>query len=235
MSFFDALEILNKVEGTLAGRSSGGLIFSKGDLISGPLSDVPLHHDCTTPFPTDPVPPVPMPSPSELALVLEPEKVFVEPVPGSVVYCDLPFGMAEHSGIYIRDGQIVALESDGRIVSRSPEGFMKGTPALCIYVSCRGDHAVGSVEAAERARRKIGTRRDYNVAADNCHHFSYGCLTGDFESRVVLLTQLKLECRSRMGASDWHVWDHGDARETVSSRDTMLRAAEEILRNMKHI
>ena len=54
MSFFDALEILNKVEGTLAGRSSGGLIFSKGDLISGPLSDVPLHHDCTTPFPTDP-------------------------------------------------------------------------------------------------------------------------------------------------------------------------------------
>lgn len=80
--------------------------------------------------------------------------VFVEPVPGSVVYCDLGAGFIEHSGIYIGNGRIVALERDGRIIDRTPEGFMKGTPAFGIYVSCSGDHAVGSRKAAERAREK---------------------------------------------------------------------------------
>ena len=44
----------------------------------------------------------------------EHDTVFVKPVPGSVVYCDLGFGFIEHSGIYIGNGRIVALERDGR-------------------------------------------------------------------------------------------------------------------------
>lgn len=159
----------------------------------------------------------------------EHDTVFVKPVPGSVVYCDLGFGFIEHSGIYIGNGRIVALERDGRIVSRTPEGFTKGTTAFCIYVSCSGNHAVGSREAAERARDKIGCRRNYNVATDNCHHFSYGCLTGDFESSVVMLRQLKAECRETLGAESWCVWDHGNARELLEMKRAMLKAAGEFV------
>lgn len=117
----------------------------------------------------------------------------------------------------------------GRIVSRTPEGFTKGTTAFCIYVSCSGNHAVGSREAAERARDKIGCRRNYNVATDNCHHFSYGCLTGDFESSVVMLRQLKAECRETLGAESWCVWDHGNARELLEMKRAMLKAAGEFV------
>ena len=159
----------------------------------------------------------------------EHDTVFVKPVPGSVVYCDLGFGFIEHSGIYIGNGRIVALERDGWIVSRTPEGFMEMTSAFCIYVSCSGDHAVGSREAAERARNKIGSCRDYNFATDNCHHFSYGCLTGDFESSVVMLRQLKAECRETLGAESWCVWDHGNARELLEMKRAMLKAAGEFV------
>ena len=162
------------------------------------------------------------------------DTVFVEPVPGSVVYCDLAVGFIEHSGIYIGNGRIVALERDGRIVERTPEGFMKGTPAFCIYVSCSGDHAVGSREAAERAREKIGSRRNYSFATDNCHHFSYGCLTGDFESQVVMLRQLKAECRETLGAESWCVWDHGNARERIRMKGAMLKAAGDLVQRLRN-
>ena len=137
------------------------------------------------------------------------EPVLVRPVPGSVVYCDLAFGFAEHSGIYIGDNQIVALEHDGRIVSRSPEGFMEGTPATRIYVSCRAGRAVGSGKAAERARKMLGSRRDYNVLSDNCHQFCAGCLLGNFENSINFLSMLQMECRMVLGADSWGVWDLG--------------------------
>ena len=87
----------------------------------------------------------------------------VKPVIGSVVYCDLVFGYIEHSGIYIGNGEIVALEKDGCIVSRSAREFMKGTTALRIYVSCHDGHAVGDPMAANRARQKLGCHRDYSL------------------------------------------------------------------------
>jgi len=161
--------------------------------------------------------------------------VFVEPVPGSVVYCDLGAGFIEHSGIYIGNGRIVALERDGRIIARTPEGFMKGTPAFGIYVSCSGDHAVGSRKAAERAREKIGSRRNYNFATDNCHHFSYGCLSGDFESGVVMLRQLKAECRKALGAESWCVWDYGNARELLALKRAALNAAGELVHRSRPV
>ena len=137
------------------------------------------------------------------------EHLLVRPVPGSVVYCDLAFGFAEHSGIYIGGNQIVALEHDGRIVPRSPDGFMEGTPATRIYVSCRRGRAVGSEEAAERARQMIGSRRDYSFISDNCHQFCAGCLLGNFENSVNFLSMLQMECRMVLGADSWGVRDLG--------------------------
>ena len=44
----------------------------------------------------------------------------VYPVMGSVVYCDLAFGHAEHSGIYIGNDQIVHLDGSGDIEIVTP-------------------------------------------------------------------------------------------------------------------
>ena len=59
----------------------------------------------------------------------------VKPEIGTVVYCDLPFGYAEHSWIYIGDGEIVGLEKDGSIVARSAKGLWKAprnTPGILL-------------------------------------------------------------------------------------------------------
>lgn len=218
MSFLDVIDIISKVADNQDGRQiTRGGISGSSDPEAGLLP--PRFRD----------------SGSRLSGPFAPDAsdqydtVFVEPVPGSVVYCDLAAGFIEHSGIYIGNGRIVALERDGRIVARTPEGFMKGTTAFCIYVSCSGDHAVGSPEAAERAREKIGSRRNYNFATDNCHHFSYGCLSGDFESGVVMLRQLKAECRKALGAESWCVWDYGNARELLALKRAALNAAGELV------
>lgn len=131
----------------------------------------------------------------------------VQPEIGSVVYCDLLFGYAEHSGIYIGDGEIVAIEKDGRIVARSASGFMDGTTAISIYVSCHDGHAVGSEAAARRAREMIGSHRDYNVILDNCHQFTAGCLTGNFENSNNFLWMLKDKSQQILGSDEWRVWD----------------------------
>lgn len=49
-------------------------------------------------------------------------RAHTSPVIGSVVYCDLLFGYAEHSGIYVGDDKIVHLDGSGliEIIFNSP-------------------------------------------------------------------------------------------------------------------
>ncbi|HNW16697.1 MAG TPA: hypothetical protein PKM15_08340, partial [bacterium] len=48
----------------------------------------------------------------------------VYPVKGSVVYCDLAFGSAEHSGIYIGNNEIVHLDGSGNVEIVDPKEFL---------------------------------------------------------------------------------------------------------------
>ena len=48
----------------------------------------------------------------------------VTPQKGSVLYCDLSFGIAEHSGIYVCDNRIVHLNGKGEIEVVSPAAFL---------------------------------------------------------------------------------------------------------------
>jgi len=129
------------------------------------------------------------------------------PVEGSVVYCDLAFGYAEHSGIYIDENRIVHLNSKGVIEYVTPEEFIDGTPAMSVYVSCYDECPVGSCNASKRAEKKVGRSRDYNVILDNCHQFTAGCLTGDFENNCNFLWMLKEEAREELYANSWRVWE----------------------------
>ncbi len=81
----------------------------------------------------------------------------VTPVPGSVLYCDLAAGYAEHSGIYVGGGAtkcIVELSrQQGRCVINlvSPGEFISGGIGFSIYVSSRNGHAVGKKSVARVA------------------------------------------------------------------------------------
>jgi hypothetical protein len=131
----------------------------------------------------------------------------VKPAIGSILYCDLVMGRAEHSGIYIGNNEIVHLRGTGNIEVVTPSDFIKGTTALSIYVSCCGASAVGSNDVARRARNMIGQSRNYNFIFDNCHQFSAGCLTGNFENSCNFLWMLKEESSKKLDSNDWRQWD----------------------------
>ena len=142
--------------------------------------------------------------------VIDEIKGRVQPVRGSVVYCDLTLGngIAEHTGIYIGNNEIVHLNRHGFIEAVSPKEFLSGwTTGFNIYVSCQGDSAVGCDEAADFAESKIGNTRNYNVFMDNCHQFSAGCLIKDPENYNNFLWFLKDEAKKRLGADNWRLWD----------------------------
>lgn len=143
-----------------------------------------------------------------------------EPCIGSVVYCDLALGYAEHSGIYLGGGEIMHLNSKGWIEKVTPDEFIEGTSALSIYVGCRGRFPVGSSDIANRAidfEKDISTR-DYNVLLDNCHQFTAGCVNGDPENSNNFLWMLKHECENHLSIDSWRVWK--DPQKTVVSKNS---------------
>lgn len=135
-----------------------------------------------------------------------------EPAIGSVVYCELLFSSAEHSGIYIGDNKIVHLNGDGTIECVTPKVFLNRlngmNTAISIYTSCKDGCSVGSIEAAERAKSMIGKRKNYNLLLDNCHKFTAGCLTNDFKSARSLFTFLKWAVRDTLDSNEWRIWDY---------------------------
>lgn len=131
----------------------------------------------------------------------------VYPKRGSIVYCDLAFGYAEHSGVYIGDGRIVHLNGNGVVKAVSPKKFIDGKTAINIYVSCDSDAcAVGCNRVADRAESWLDHQRDYNVILDNCHQFTSACLTGDLANSDNFMRLLKWTAEEKIGAKKWRLW-----------------------------
>ncbi len=134
----------------------------------------------------------------------------VIPVKGSVVYCGL-FGYAEHSGIYIGDNKIVHLDGSGIIEVVSPQQFIERlsglNPAMSIYVSCNDSSATGTNTIAKRAKKMVGKNRKYHVILDNCHQFTSGCITGNFDNADNFLWMLKSTAGNKLSTNKWRVWE----------------------------
>lgn len=131
----------------------------------------------------------------------------VSPIPGSIVYCSL-FGL-EHSGVYIGDGYIVELLGTGRIRKTDRSGFTDGTNALTVYVSTYRNHAIGNSNVAHRARQMIYKQTDYNFVMNNCHKFTVGCITGDFDNFTITFAGIASEIRQYMNGGrpiEWRAW-----------------------------
>ena len=61
----------------------------------------------------------------------------------------------------------------------------------------------------------IGKSRKYGVLSDNCHQFTSGCITGDFENEDNLLFRLKGRACNELNVNEWRVWDrvYGESKE----------------------
>lgn len=136
----------------------------------------------------------------------------VTPVLGSVVWCDLAF-FAEHSGIYVGGNKIVHLDGSGEVQLVSKKEFMDRlggfNNAINIYVSCRGNTAVGSAQAARIAKQWVGKKRDYHLLVDNCHRFSAGCILNNFADGddFLYFSQLATICGTELNATEWRPWE----------------------------
>ena len=165
----------------------------------------------------------------------------VIPVEGSVLYCDLWIA-AEHSGIYVADGQVSNIEVTGLADSEvrwcDAEGFTaKSLMGRKIYVSCDRHGAVGNDTIARGASSHIGEQSFYGLIIKNCHQFSSKCVNyigKDISSlkhgldfitdnlgleREPTLRKLKADARNQLGATKWRLWDWNNTAEDEPEPD----------------
>ena len=137
----------------------------------------------------------------------------VVPVVGSVIYCELVFDLASHTGIYVGDDEIVHLDGSGEIEVVTAETFLNRldslNSAISIYVSCHDNDPVGSHKIAQRALDMAGNSLDYHLVMNNCHKFTAGCINGDFESQNILLKDVKELSKVHLDVNNWLVWELG--------------------------
>ena len=77
---------------------------------------------------------------------------------------------------------------------------------MSIYVSCNDTTPVGGELIAQRARSMVGNKRNYSLLLDNCHQFTSGCLTGDFDNADNFLWFLKQTATRKINSNTWRVW-----------------------------
>jgi uncharacterized protein with von Willebrand factor type A (vWA) domain len=155
----------------------------------------------------------------------------VRPRSGTPVHCALGVAL-DHSGIYAGSNQIVELEGEGDIRSISPQEFVDSSfvRGSTIYVACdkKTGVALGCRQVAQRASSMDGERRDYHVLIDNCHQFTSGCITGDFEAAENFFAFLTHTIEQEMNGGrsiSWLVWDY--ANEDEPSEDGLDEQLEQ--------
>lgn len=154
----------------------------------------------------------------------------VQPMPGSVLYCDL-WVAVEHSGIYVGNGKIANIVVDGAATATvercGPQSFTsKSMLGRKIYVSCNQNGAVGHPWVGHGADAHVGERSFYGLVIKNCHEFSTKCVeyvghaapdksledqvwswVPDLATWEPTLKHLKSTAEDKLGASTWRLWD----------------------------
>jgi hypothetical protein len=135
-----------------------------------------------------------------------------KPAKGSVVYCDLAGGFAEHSGIYAGKNKIVHLNGNGMIEAVSPREFMNRldgyNTAITIYTSCYEKSPTGSNAISRRAKSCMNQFRDYHVLFNNCHRFTSWCIAGDDSKQSLTLSSVKKNAKLYLFTTEWRAWNY---------------------------
>ncbi|MCU5529332.1 hypothetical protein OCA90_00745 [Bacillus cereus] len=148
---------------------------------------------------------------SELLNILE-QKYDETPSMGAVLYCKLGFGIMEHSGIYVGHNNVMQLDGKGNINNVKFEEFTSNitTHVSTIWFPCDKEtgQAISCIDAVDRAYEMFTKKRDYHLLLNNCHQFSSGCLTGDFENADNFLWMLKETLNKKHGKRiEWREWE----------------------------
>lgn len=135
----------------------------------------------------------------------------VKPQIGSVLTCELIFGVADHSGIYIGNNKIVHLDGDGQVKIITPKQFLKRlggfNTAISIYVGCDDNaSALGRKKIANRAKKMVGKYYNYRLFSKNCHMFTSGCITGNFKNTDIFQRSLSATAHDHLAVKKWRVW-----------------------------
>ncbi|MEF4941887.1 lecithin retinol acyltransferase family protein, partial [Escherichia coli] len=129
-----------------------------------------------------------------------------EPAYGGIVQCELLFGLAAHSGIYVGNGDIVHLDGDGTVIKSKAKGFLDRldgwNSAISVYTDCMDLTPQGCARAAERAKAAVGQHYPYSLLDFNCHRFTARCVTGDSCPDIWLARHLD----SFQKGDRWRVW-----------------------------
>ncbi|MBT1446486.1 TMEM222 family protein [Shewanella sp. JM162201] len=101
------------------------------------------------------------------------------PKPGALMCCYV-YGVIEHTGIYLGDGQIAELHGSGLIRAVSANRFLHGRTGSQIFVAADARHQCLAVEdAAKRGADALFQYRDYDLLGNNCHRFVWYCISGE--------------------------------------------------------
>lgn len=149
------------------------------------------------------------------------------PKVGSVVYCDFWYSTVTpgHSGIYVGRNKIVSLNGHGEVEEQTPEEFIRSSTDDVIYVSCRGEKAVGKKLVADmakihaKAHVEDGMLIPYSLTKNNCHKFVCICLGGynrdeekykspwEASNELILLSDVEKEASTELLFDNWRIWD----------------------------
>lgn len=148
---------------------------------------------------------------SKVKSIFNGEEQCRKPIAGTPVYCKLAL-VVEHTGIYVGNGKIVHLNGDGNIEAVGPKEFcarLDGlNPTRTIYFAEWGGKALGNTAIANRAKGKLDSTRNYNMIFDNCHQFTAGCVSGDFDNACNAFWMMELEIMNKLGFFSWTEWDY---------------------------
>ncbi|MBM6645116.1 hypothetical protein [Bacillus sp. RIT 809] len=136
----------------------------------------------------------------------------LEPGLGSPIYCDLLFGAAEHSGIYIGDFEVMQLNGNGLVEVVSLFEFTDNISTISRDIFFPVDKSnslpIEFKDAYWKAILNEDEKLKYNVVTNNCHKFTSGCLTGDFEQNNQPLDFMKCTAEKVYGKQvEWCRWD----------------------------
>jgi hypothetical protein len=105
--------------------------------------------------------------------------VTVKPIPGSIVCCSV-FSAFDHTGIWMQNNMIVELHGTGLIKAVSPQRFLNNRSGNTLFVACDSLAKPLLVEGTvQRASEQIYNYWDYDMLKNNCHRFSWLCVTGE--------------------------------------------------------
>lgn len=100
---------------------------------------------------------------------------------GAVVACEI-FHLFDHTGIYLGDDVVVELQGSGLVRAISSNRFLDGRSGEELLVACnRRGEVIFAPEVAARASAKIYTFETYDLLQNNCHRFTYACVSGKSE------------------------------------------------------